>query len=54
MYLSAYTNFSTFWFQVEMVTFTDSVCVTSEFNVSESTFYIHKDMKIVFKYAFVA
>ncbi|CCD65954.2 Metal transporter cnnm-2 [Caenorhabditis elegans] len=39
---------------VEMVTFTDSVCVTSEFNVSESTFYIHKDMKIVFKYAFVA
>lgn len=39
---------------VEMVSFTDSVCVTSEFNVSESTFYIHKDMKIVFKYSFIA
>ncbi|UMM43130.1 hypothetical protein L5515_018731 [Caenorhabditis briggsae] len=39
---------------VDMVAFTDSVCVTSEFNISESTFYIHKDMKIVFKYSFVA
>lgn len=39
---------------VEMVTFTDSVCVTSEFNISESAFHIHKDMKIVFKYAFLA
>ncbi|EGT59196.1 hypothetical protein CAEBREN_17320 [Caenorhabditis brenneri] len=38
---------------VEMVSFTDSVCVTSEFNISESSFYIHKDMKIVFKYSFI-
>ncbi|KAF1748764.1 hypothetical protein GCK72_025231 [Caenorhabditis remanei] len=39
---------------VEMVAFTDSVCVTSEFNISESSFHIHKDMKIVFKYSFIA
>uniref|UniRef100_A0A8R1DJV1 Metal transporter n=2 Tax=Caenorhabditis japonica TaxID=281687 RepID=A0A8R1DJV1_CAEJA len=37
-----------------MVTFTDSVCVTSEFNISDSAFHIHKDMKIVFKYSFVS
>ncbi|CAI2355845.1 unnamed protein product [Caenorhabditis sp. 36 PRJEB53466] len=39
---------------VEMVAFTDSVCLTSEFNISESAFHIHKDMKIVFKYSFIA
>ncbi|CAB3411724.1 unnamed protein product [Caenorhabditis bovis] len=38
---------------VVQISFTDSVCLTSEFNISSTEFYIHKDIRVVFKHTFI-
>ncbi|CAI5455603.1 unnamed protein product [Caenorhabditis angaria] len=38
---------------VDTISFTDSICLTSEFNVTSDSFLIHKDTRIVFKHTFI-